>query len=174
MIQRASLLLQKLIWKLDNTGTKRSGFKSGGYDLGACGFILQGTTPRVMNPHRRPPHAAQSERVIRRRCPIKRVPDLSPWEQPTSCLPFELPTLAATSSICQSTRRCPRSVFPQPGIVASPAPQGDRRGLWPVALHQEVSTDKNTAKIKARDQPSVSVSLHSIYEIGLCALGVSA
>lgn len=132
-----------------------------------------GTTPQVKNPSGRPPRAARSEQVIRRRRPIKRAPGLSPWEQPTSCLPFELPTLAGTSFICQSIRRCPRTVFPQPGIVENPAPQGDRRGLWPVALHQEVSADKNTAKIKARDQPSVSVSPHSIYEIGLCALGVS-
>lgn len=122
--------------------------------------------PRIMNPHRWPPRAARSERVIRRWRPIK----LSPWEKPTSWLPFELPTLAATSFICQSIQQCPRSALPQPGIVENPAPQGDRRGLWPVALHQEASTDKNTVKIKARDQLSVSVSPHSIYEIGLCAL----
>lgn len=92
--------------------------------------------------------------------------------QPTSCLHFELLTPAATSFICRSVRWCPHSVFSQRGIVDKPRRRvtGKVYGLWH-CIKKQVQT--KTRKIKVRDQPSVSVSPHSIYKIGLCALGVN-
>lgn len=170
VIRRANLLWHKLIWNLDNTATKAI-FHQQAMILECVRMDPAGNHTTGHQSHKQPPPAAQSERVIRKRRRIKPAPGLWPWEQPTSCLPLNSqPRQQLHLSVSQSGG----SVFPQPGIVENPAPRGDRQGLWPVALHQEVSTDKIGAKIKARDQPSVSVSPHNFYEIGLCALGVSA
>lgn len=120
----------------------------------------------------RPTHTAWTEQVIKKCLPIKHKLGLSPWEQPTPCLHFELLTPAATSFICQSVRRCPRSVFSQRGIVDKPRRRvtGEVYGLWH-CIKKQVQT--KTLKIKVRDQPSVAVSPHSIYKIGSCALGVN-
>lgn len=133
----------KLIWNFDNTATKRPEFKSDRHSMiWKCMAILPAAPP-VINPHRRPLCAARSEWIIRRRRPIK----LSLWKQPTSWLPFELPWPWQQLHLSVSHFG---SALPQSGIVEIPAPQSDMRGLWPVALHQESSTDKDTVKIKSQ------------------------